>query len=56
VDYKDKIILEMSTSLASLSIKVAALQAKINEMCKSTGDCARVKEVNRALNPEKTEK
>tara|TARA_R110000824_G_scaffold361231_1_gene549192 strand:- start:992 stop:1162 length:171 start_codon:yes stop_codon:yes gene_type:complete len=56
MDSKDKIILEMSTSLATLSVKIAALQAKVNEMCKSTGDCVRVKEVNRALSPEKNEK
>lgn len=46
----------MSTSLANLSIKIAVLQAKVNEMCKNTGDCERVKEVNRALRPKKNEK
>ena len=51
MDSKDKIILEISSVVQSLSLKVATLQAKVNELCKSTGDCARVKKVNRELLP-----
>ncbi len=56
MDSKDKIILEISAAVENLSAKLAALQVKVNELCKSTGDCERVKEVNRALSPKKNEK
>ena len=51
MDSKDKIILEISTAVESLSLKIEALQAKVNELCKSTGDCSRVKKVNKDLLP-----
>jgi hypothetical protein len=51
MDSKDKIILEISSVIQSLSLKVETLQAKVNELCKSTGDCMRVKEVNGELLP-----
>jgi|TARA_A100000172_G_scaffold47074_2_gene29254 hypothetical protein len=47
-DNKDKIILEITTVVESLSLKLAALQAKVNELCKST-DCSQVKKVNKEL-------
>jgi hypothetical protein len=53
MDSKEKIILEISSVVESLSLKIEALQAKVNELCKSTGDCSRVKKVNRELLPEK---
>ena len=53
MDSKDKIILEISSAVESLSLKIEALQAKVNELCKSTGDCARVKKVNSELMPKK---
>ena len=55
MDSKDKIILEISSVVESLSLKIETLQAKVNELCKSTGDCARVKKVNRDLLPAKEE-
>ena len=45
---KDDIILEITTVVESLSLKLATLQAKVNELCKST-DCSRVKKVNKEL-------
>tara|TARA_R110002020_G_scaffold295469_2_gene511098 strand:+ start:3998 stop:4174 length:177 start_codon:yes stop_codon:yes gene_type:complete len=51
MDSKDKIILEISTAVESLSLKIEALQAKVNELCKSTGDCSRVKKVHKDLLP-----
>ena len=45
---KDEIILEITTVVESLSLKLATLQAKVNELCKST-DCNRVKMVNKEL-------
>jgi hypothetical protein len=55
MDSKDKIILEISTVVQSLSLKIETLQAKVNELCKSTGDCSRVKKVNKDLLPLKVE-
>ncbi len=51
MDSKNQIILEISSVVASLSLKIETLQAKVNELCKSTGDCARVKQVNGELLP-----
>ncbi len=53
MDSKEKIILEISSVVASLSLKIETLQAKVDELCKSTGDCARIKKVNSDLLPEK---
>ena len=50
MDSKDRIILEISTVVESLSLKLETLQAKVNELCKST-DCTRVKAVNKDLLP-----
>jgi len=55
MDSKDKIILEISTAVQSLSLKLARLQDKVNELCKST-DCDRVKNVNEDLLCKKTGK
>tara|TARA_Y100000593_G_C4208664_1_gene285656 strand:- start:538 stop:723 length:186 start_codon:yes stop_codon:yes gene_type:complete len=45
---KEKIIDEISSVVESLSLKLATLQDKVNELCKST-DCQRVKNVNEDL-------
>jgi len=49
MDSKDKKILEISTVVETLSLKLETLQAKVNELCKSTGDCAQLNKVNRDL-------
>ena len=48
MDSNDKIILEISSVVEKLSLKLETLQAKVNELCKST-DCTRVKTVNKEL-------
>tara|TARA_Y100001963_G_scaffold24501_1_gene33062 strand:- start:43 stop:225 length:183 start_codon:yes stop_codon:yes gene_type:complete len=48
MDSKQQIIHEISTVVESLSLKLAALQDKVNELCKST-DCQRVQNVNKDL-------
>tara|TARA_R110002020_G_scaffold176555_1_gene368861 strand:- start:177 stop:395 length:219 start_codon:yes stop_codon:yes gene_type:complete len=53
-DQKDKIINEISSVVESLTLKLATLQAKVDELCKST-DTARVKKVNRDLLPQPLE-
>tara|TARA_R100000008_G_scaffold83831_1_gene69807 strand:+ start:1302 stop:1478 length:177 start_codon:yes stop_codon:yes gene_type:complete len=52
---KEAIILEISSVVKSLSLKIETLQAKVNELCKSTGDCPRVKQVNDDLLPHQHE-
>tara|TARA_R100001443_G_C3258213_1_gene154937 strand:+ start:366 stop:551 length:186 start_codon:yes stop_codon:yes gene_type:complete len=49
MDSKSRIINEISTVVASLTLKLETLQAKVDELCKSTGDCDRVKNVNKDL-------
>ncbi len=49
MDSKEKIISEISTAVENLSLKIEALQAKVNELCKSTGDCKIMKNVNQEL-------
>jgi prefoldin subunit 5 len=51
MDSKEQMIREISSVVESLSLKIEALQAKVNELCKSTGDCTRVKKVNKDLLP-----
>ena len=45
---KKEIIKEISTVMATLAVKLETLQAKVNELCRST-DCNRVKTVNQDL-------
>jgi len=45
---KDDIIHELSTVVQRLSLKIETLQARVNELCKTT-DCTRVKNVNKDL-------
>ena len=51
MDSKDKKILEISTVVETLSLKLATLQAKVDELCRSTSttDCAQIKKVNKDL-------
>mgnify|MGYP003135823902 FL=1 len=51
----NKIILEISTVVEKLSLNLETLQAKVNELCKST-DCKRVKAVNKELLTKRKEK
>ncbi len=46
---QEEMINEISSVVRSLSLKIETLQAKVNKLCKSTGDCARVKQVNKDL-------
>jgi uncharacterized coiled-coil protein SlyX len=46
---KEQIISEISSAMASLTLKLETLQAKVDELCKSTGGCDRVKKVNKEL-------
>ena len=46
---KETIISEISSVVANLSLKIETLQAKIDELCKKTGGCDRVKAVNKEL-------
>ena len=55
MDSKEKIIFEISNAVETLTLKLETLQAKVNELCKST-DCARVKNVNKELLPTKETK
>jgi hypothetical protein len=45
---KEQIILEITTVVERLSLRISTLQAKVNELCKST-DCNRVQKVNKEL-------
>tara|TARA_B100001123_G_C15103411_1_gene944493 strand:- start:713 stop:892 length:180 start_codon:yes stop_codon:yes gene_type:complete len=54
MDSKTKIIHEISTVVASLTLKLETLQAKVEELCQSTGNCDRVKNVNQDLLYKKT--
>ncbi len=55
MDSKDRIIHEISTVVESLTLKLATLQDKVDELCKST-ECTRVKDVNKDLLCEKPTK
>ena len=48
---KEQIISEISTAMASLTLKLETLQAKVDELCKSTGGCDRLRKVNKDLVP-----
>ena len=51
MDSKEQKILEISTVVENLSLKLATLQAKVEELCRNTGDCSEVKKVNGELLP-----
>ena len=48
MDSKEQIIREISTVVASLSLKIEKLQAKVNELCRNT-ECAEVKKAHKDL-------
>jgi hypothetical protein len=52
MDFKDKKIREISTVIETLSLKLATLQAKVDDLCKSTGACPQVKKVHKHLLPD----
>jgi len=55
MDSKDKMINDISVVIAGLSLKLETLQAKVEELCRATGTCSRVKKVNKELIPKKGE-
>ena len=46
---KDKIISDISVVIAGLSLKLETLQAKVEELCRSTGACGHVKKAHKEL-------
>lgn len=46
---KDKIINDISVVIAGLSLKLETLQAKVEELCRSTGGCGHVKKAHKEL-------
>lgn len=53
MDSKDKMISDISVVIAGLSQKLATLQAKVDELCRSTGACGHIKKVNKELTTKK---
>lgn len=52
---KNNIIVEISTVVQSLSLKIEALHAKVSELCLSTKQCERIKKINNDLAVKKNE-
>ena len=48
---KERIIDEISTAVENLSLKIEALQAKVDELCKTTGECATIDRLQQAPTP-----
>ncbi len=46
---KDKIISDISVVIAGLSLKLETLQARVEELCRSTGACGHVKKAHKEL-------
>ena len=55
MDSKDKLINEISNVMLSLSQKIERLQAKVDQLCRSTGNCVYIKTVHAETLPEKDE-
>jgi len=55
MDSKNKMILEISNVVELLSLKIANLQAIVDELCQSTGGCGYIKEAHAELIPKKEE-
>ena len=53
MDSKDKIISEISSVVKNLSLKIVSLQAKVDQLCKSTGSCELIKKAHKDLIPQK---
>ncbi len=47
---------DISNMINILSKKIKILHDKVNDLCKNTGDCDRIKKVNQELNSKKDEK
>ena len=47
---------EISAVVQHLSQKIESLQEKVNELCKSTGNCSYIKKAHKDLLSNKTEK
>ena len=55
MDSKDKMILEISNVVETLYLKIANLQAIVDELCQSTGNCELVRKAHMELIPQKEE-
>ena len=53
MDSKNKMILEISSVVETLYLKIASLQAIVDELCQSTGNCDLVRKAHTELIPEK---
>ena len=53
MDSKDKMILEISNVVETLYLKIASLQAIVDELCQSTGNCDYIKRAHTELIPKK---
>ena len=49
MDSNDKMIRDISVVIAGLSQKLETLQAKVEELCRSTGACGHIKKANKEL-------
>ena len=50
MDSKKKVILDdLSAVVKLLSQKIESLQTKVNELCKSTGNCSNIKKAHKDL-------
>tara|TARA_R100000963_G_scaffold33861_1_gene26540 strand:+ start:737 stop:907 length:171 start_codon:yes stop_codon:yes gene_type:complete len=56
MDSKDETFKDVNAAVDALSQKIKTLQNKVNELCKSTGDCDRIKKVNKDLSSPKGKK
>jgi len=55
MDSKNKMILEISSVVETLYLKIASLQAIVDELCQSTGNCDHIKKAHTELIPQKEE-
>ncbi len=55
MDSKNKMILEISSVVETLCLKIASLQAIVDELCQSTGNCGLVRKAHLDLIPQKEE-
>jgi hypothetical protein len=55
MDSKNKMILEISSVVESLYLKIASLQVIVDELCQSTGNCDYIKKAHTELIPQKEE-
>ena len=53
MDSKNKIIMEISSVVETLCLKIASLQAIVDELCQSTGNCDYIKKAHIELIPKK---